>query len=302
MQDTRPRRSALYMPGSNSRALEKGRTLPVDSLIFDLEDAVADEVKEKARDQVVETIRKGGFGHREVVMRVNAARTAFFEEDMTAAVAARPDAVLLSKVESTAEIYAAERHLRGRPETQGITLWAMVETARGLIDIDEIAASVKKPEGHRLRGLVLGTNDVIRETRVKPGPDRLPVLAWVSRAVLAARASGLFILDGVYNEFTDLKGFEAECAQGRAFGIDGKTIIHPCQVEIANRLFGPSPEEIADAKAVIAAFEKPENHDKGVLALNGRMIERMHIEMAKRTLDIAGQIRAQSMTPEPATI
>ena len=290
MSDTRPRRSALYVPGSNSRAREKAKSLPVDAVIFDLEDSVADEVKRRARDEVVATIKGGGFGSREIVMRVNPARTEFFEDDMTAAVNAQPNAVLLSKVESTAEIFAAERHLRGRPETQGITLWAMVETARGLIDIAGIAASVRKPEGHRLRGLVLGTNDIIRETGVKAGGDRTPVLPWLSMAVLAARAEGLFVLDGVYNDFEDMKGFGAECSQGRALGMDGKTIIHPKQIEIANRTFAPSADEIAEAEEIIEAFARPENAERGVISINGRMVERMHERMARRTLALAEQI------------
>ena len=290
MSDTRPRRSALYVPGSNSRAREKAKSLPVDAVIFDLEDSVADEVKRRAREEVVETIKGGGFGSREIVMRVNPARTEFFEDDMTAAVNAQPNAVLLSKVESTAEIFAAERHLRGRPETQGITLWAMVETARGLIDIAGIAASVRKPEGHRLRGLVLGTNDIIRETAVKAGGNRTPVLPWLSMAVLAARAEKLFVLDGVYNDFEDIKGFEAECIQGRALGMDGKTIIHPKQIEIANRTFAPGADEIAEAEEIIEAFARPENAERGVISINGRMVERMHERMAQRTLALAKQI------------
>lgn len=293
MPDTRPRRSALYVPGSNARAQDKAKTLPVDAIIFDLEDSVADEVKPEARERVVELVRTGGFGHREVVMRVNAARTEYFEDDMTAAVKARPDAVLLSKVESTAEIFAAERHLRGRPETQGIALWAMVETARGLQDIAQIAASVHKPEGHRLRGLVLGTNDIVRETAVKAGGDRTPVLPWLSMAVLAARAEKLFILDGVYNDFANTKGFEEECAQGRALGMDGKTIIHPSQVEAANRLFGPTDSEVAEAREIIAAFAKPENAAKGVIAVEGRMVERLHAKIAERTLKLAELIAAR---------
>lgn len=294
MPDTRPRRSALYIPGSNTRAQEKAKGLPVDAVIFDLEDSVFDEAKPKAREQVVETIRAGGYGHREIVMRVNAARTEFFEDDMSAAVKAKPDAVLLSKVESTAEIFAAERHLRGRPETQGIALWAMVETARGLQDIAEIAASVRTAEGHRLRGLVLGTNDIIRETAVKGGGDRTPVLPWLSMAVLAARAEKLFVLDGVYNDFADLKGFEAECAQGRALGMDGKTIIHPNQIEAANRLFGPSKAEVDEAREILEAFEKPENAEKGVIAIQGRMVERLHAKIAARTLKLHELIAART--------
>jgi citrate lyase subunit beta / citryl-CoA lyase len=294
MPNTRPRRSVLYIPGSNPRAQEKAKTLPVDAIVFDLEDSVADEVKPHARDQVVDMIRGGGFGHREIIMRVNAARTEFFEDDMTAAVKARPDAVLLSKVESTAEIFAAERHLRGRPETQGITLWAMVETARGLIDIAEIAASVRKPEGLRLRGLVLGMNDIVRETGVKAGGDRTPVLPWLSMAVLAARAEKLFVLDGVYNDFNDIAGFEAECAQGRAIGMDGKTIIHPNQIATANRLFAPTEAEVAEAREIIDVFSKPANQGLGVLSINGRMVERMHARMAAETLKLADLIAAQN--------
>jgi len=294
MSNTRPRRSALYVPGSNIRAQEKAKTLPVDAIIFDLEDSVADEVKPQARDQVVDMIRGGGFGHREIVMRVNPARTEFFEDDMTAAVKARPDAVLLSKVESTAEIFAAERHLRGRPETQGITLWAMVETARGLIDIAEIAASVRKPEGLRLRGLVLGMNDIVRETGVKAGGNRTPVLPWLSMAVLAARAEKLFVLDGVYNDFNDIAGFEAECEQGRAIGMDGKTIIHPNQIATANRVFAPTEAEVAEAREIIDAFSKPANRGLGVLSIKGRMVERMHARMAAETLKLADLIAAQN--------
>jgi citrate lyase subunit beta/citryl-CoA lyase len=294
MSDPRPRRSVLYVPGSNLRAQEKAKTLPVDAIVFDLEDSVADDVKPQARENVIAVIQAGNFGPREVVMRVNAARTEFFEEDMAAAVKARPDAVLLSKVESTAEIFAAERHLRGRPETQGIALWAMVETARGLIDIAEIAASARKPEGHRLRGLVLGTNDIVRETAVKSGGDRVPVVPWLSMAVLAARAEKLFVLDGVYNDFQNTKGFEAECAQGRALGMDGKTIIHPNQVAAANRYFTPSEAEVTEAREIMAAFAKPENKDKGVIALNGRMVERLHAKIAERTLKLADTIAARA--------
>lgn len=294
MSDLRPRRSALYIPGSNTRAQEKAKSLPVDAIVFDLEDSVFDDSKPKARDQVVETIRAGGYGHREIIMRVNAARTEFFEDDMTAAVKAKPNAVLLSKVESTAEIFAAERHLRGRPETQGIALWAMVETARGLQDIAEIAASVRTPEGHRLSGLVLGTNDIVRETAVKGGGDRTPVLPWLSMAVLAARAEKLFVLDGVYNDFADEKGFEAECAQGRALGMDGKTIIHPSQIDAANRYFAPSTAEVDEAREILAAFAKPENADKGVIAIDGRMVERLHAKIAERTLKMHELIAARS--------
>lgn len=293
MSDPRPRRSALYIPGSNTRAQEKAKELPVDAVIFDLEDSVFDEAKPKAREQVVETIRAGGYGHREIVMRVNAARTEFFEDDMTAAVKAKPSAVLLSKVESTAEIFAAERHLRGRPETQGIALWAMVETARGLQDIAEIAASVRTPEGHRLRGLVLGTNDIIRETAVKGGGDRTPVLPWLSMAVLAARTEKLFVLDGVYNDFADAKGFEAECAQGRALGMDGKTIIHPNQIEAANRMYAPSKAEVDEAREILDAFGKPENAAKGVIAIQGRMVERLHAKIAAQTLKLHELIAAR---------
>jgi citrate lyase subunit beta/citryl-CoA lyase len=169
----------------------------------------------------------------------------------------------------------------------------MVETARGLIDIAGIAASVRKPEGHRLRGLVLGTNDIIRETGVKSGGDRTPVLPWLSMAVLAARAEKLFVLDGVYNDFEDLKGFEAECEQGRALGMDGKTIIHPKQIEIANRTFAPSEAEVAEAREIIEIFARPENAERGVISINGRMVERMHERMARHTLALAEQI-AQS--------
>jgi citrate lyase subunit beta/citryl-CoA lyase len=295
MPEVRPRRSVLYMPGSNPRAHEKGRSLAVDAIILDLEDAVAPEAKVSAREQVVETVQKGGFGQREVAIRVNAAGTEWFERDLTTVVRAQPNAVLVTKVESPEQVFAAERQLRGRPETAGIDIWAMIETPIGVLNAAAIAGFARTEDGHRLRGFVLGTNDLINDTGIKPGHDRAPLLPWLSRVVLAARSSGLFVLDGVHNVFDDAEGFEAECRQGRAFGMDGKTIIHPNQIATANRIFAPEPEEVAEAKSIIEAFERPENLNRGAIALNGRMVERLHARAAARliALDEAIRNRAQ---------
>ncbi|TVR06995.1 MAG: CoA ester lyase [Salinarimonadaceae bacterium] len=277
------------MPGANARALEKARGLDADVLIFDLEDAVAPERKAEARALVMQALATGGYGPREIVLRVNEPGSRWFEEDVAAAVAARPDAVLLPKVEAPGTIIACAKALAGAPETR---LWAMIETPRAILDVARISACARDPES-RLDCLVLGVNDLAKETRARFVPGRTPMLAWLSNALLAARADGLDILDGVFNGIGDAKGFAEECAQGRDLGFDGKTLVHPSQIETANRIFAPDEAEVAQARAIIAAFARPDNAKAGVVALDGRMVERLHARIAERVVALADAIAAR---------
>jgi citrate lyase subunit beta / citryl-CoA lyase len=283
--DIRPRRSVLYMPGANARALEKARGLPADSLILDLEDAVAPEAKADARERVAEAVRARGFGPREVVIRVNAIETPWGIADLEAAVAAGPDAILIPKVSRPGDIVSAAKILAARQAPPEMKLWAMMETPAAILNAGTIAAV-----GNRLTCFVLGTNDLLKETRAKPDAGRFAVTPWLSSCVLAARANGLDVLDGVYNDFKDAVGFRAECDQGRSLGMDGKTLIHPSQIDVCNEIFSPSDEEIAWSRSVIAAFERPENAGAGVITLDGRMVERLHLDMARRTVAITDAI------------
>jgi citrate lyase subunit beta / citryl-CoA lyase len=283
--DIRPRRSVLYMPGANARALEKARGLPADSLILDLEDAVAPEAKADARERVAEAVRARGFGPREVVIRVNAIETPWGIADLEAAVAAGPDAILIPKVSRPGDIVSAAKILAARQAPPEMKLWAMMETPAAILNAGTIAAV-----GNRLTCFVLGTNDLLKETRAKPDAGRFAVTPWLSSCVLAARANGLDVLDGVYNDFKDAAGFRAECDQGRSLGMDGKTLIHPSQIDVCNEIFSPSDEEIAWSRSVIAAFERPENAGAGVITLDGRMVERLHLDMARRTVAITDAI------------
>jgi citrate lyase subunit beta/citryl-CoA lyase len=286
-----PRRSVLYMPGSNARALEKARSLPADALILDLEDAVAPEAKETARAQVCAAVKAGGYGRREVVIRVNALDTAWGMADLEAAAAAAPDAVLIPKPGSGAEIEKATQALTGAGAPGKTRVWAMIETPLAILNLAEIAAASKRP-GARLSCFVMGTNDLVKETRAELSGDRLQALYWLSAAVTAARAGGLDVLDGVYNNFRDIEGFRRECMHGRALGFDGKTLIHPDQVAIANEVFAPAEAEVAFARKIIAAFDEAGNRGKGVITVEGRMVELLHAEMAHRTVSIAEAIAA----------
>lgn len=288
----RPRRSVLYMPGSNARALEKAKTLPADAVILDLEDAVAPDAKEIARAQVVEAVKAGGFGPREVVIRINGLDTAWGEADMRAVAAAGADALLVPKVNSGADIVRAAKAMAAagaRPETR---LWAMMETPLAMLQALDVARAAADP-ANRLAVFVMGTNDLAKETRARLIPGRAPMLPWLQTCLAAARAFGIEIVDGVYNDLSDVEGFRAECEQARDLGFDGKTLIHPNQIELANALFAPSEEEVARARAIIAAFDLPENAGKGALQLDGRMVERLHAEMGRRTVAIAEAVAAR---------
>jgi len=285
----RPRRSVLYMPGSNARAIEKARALPVDGIVLDLEDAVALEAKDAARRQVVAAIKAGGFGSREVVMRTNAPDTPWFADDIAAAAAAAPDAILVPKVSTPDDIDRIARLMIEAKADLDIRVWVMIETPLAVLNAAALAARARDGAA-RLAAFVIGPNDLAKETRARLVPGRAPMLTWLSACVLAAHAYGLDILDGVYNNLSDADGFRAECQQGRDLGFDGKTLIHPSQVDICNAVFSPDAEEVAEARKILAAFDRPENHGRGVIALDGRMVERMHADMARRTVAIADAI------------
>ena len=289
MTTVRPRRSVLYMPASNARALEKAKTLPTDGLVLDLEDAVAPEAKAAAREALVAAIKAGGYGKREVVARINALDTPWGADDLKALAAAGPDGILVPKVSSAAEVEKVDAALASAPAKT--RLWVMMETPLGILDAKAIAATARKP-GSRLSVFVMGTNDLVKETRAELDANRTQALYWLSVAVTAARAYGLDVLDGVYNNFRDADGFKAECLQGRRLGMDGKTLIHPDQIATANEVFQPSDAETAAARKIIAAFELPENQGKGVITLDGSMVELLHAEMAKRTVALADAITA----------
>jgi len=295
----RPRRSVLYMPGANKRALEKAKTLPADSLILDLEDSVAPEAKAEARDSVCAAVKAGGYGHRELVIRVNAIETPWGMDDLRAAVAAAPDAILVPKVSQQGDIVTVSKVL-GSVHAPGKTrLWAMMETPKSMLNAREIAALGAEPE-NRLACLVMGTNDLLKESRARALHNRVAVVPWLAMTLVAARAYGLDILDGVYNDFRDETGFREECEHGRTLGMDGKTLIHPSQVAPCNEIFSPTDEEVTWARAIIAAFEKPENDHKGVITVDGKMVERLHLAMAERTVAIADAIVAMRDAMEPA--
>ncbi len=293
MTPIRPRRSALYMPGSNARAVEKARTLPADVVIFDLEDAVAPDVKEQAREQVRAAVSAGGFGRRELVIRINALETSWGRADLTAAAAAAPDAILVPKVSSAETLAAVGLRLRELGAAERTRVWAMIETPLAILHAEAIASAARAVDT-RLACLVMGTNDLAKDTRTRLLPGRAAMLPWMMTALAAARAHGIDILDGVYNNLSDVEGFRAECEQGRDCGFDGKTLIHPDQIAAANEIFAPSVEEVDNARAIVAAFEQPENAGKGAISLNGRMVERLHAEMARRVLALAEAISARA--------
>jgi len=288
----RPRRSVLYMPGSNARALEKAKTLPADGVILDLEDAVAPDAKTAARDQVVAAVKAGGFGTREVFVRTNGFDTPWFADDLTAAASAAPDAILIPKISTGEQLELIAQRLLSTHADRRVRIWAMIETPAAIFNVRQIAAAARDAET-RLTGFVMGTNDLAKETRARLVPGRAPMLPWLMTCVLAAREHGIDVLDGVYNDIANAEGFARECTQARDFGFDGKTLIHPNQIEPCNAVFSPSADEVAQARKMIAAFALPENKDRGVVQIEGRMVERMHAEMARRTVAIAEAIEGR---------
>ncbi|RLV49317.1 CoA ester lyase [Nocardioides mangrovicus] len=286
MSDYSPRRSVLYMPSSNPKALEKAKTLPVDAIIFDLEDAVAPGAKDEARAAAAAAVGSGEYGGRELVIRVNGVGTEWHAADLVAAAKAGPDAILVPKVGSADQVRALATALEWAGAPERTQLWAMIETPGAIFDVREIAAA-----SPRLAVLVMGTNDLVKELYAQHVPGRAPVHVSLQLSVLAARAAGIAILDGVYNDVRDTDGFLAECRQGRELGFDGKTLIHPGQVEGANTAFAPSAAEVEEAEGILQAWE--DGAGTGVVTYNGRMIENLHVETAQRVLDMQAAIRGR---------
>ncbi|MCW2714889.1 MAG: putative acyl-CoA lyase [Frankiales bacterium] len=282
-----PRRSVLYMPSSNARALEKAKTIAADAIIFDLEDAVAPDAKELARTQACDAVRSGEYGGRELTIRCNGLDTPWGEADLRAAATAGPAAVVVPKVSGAAHLAEVVAVLDDAGAPPELTVWAMVETPTAILDVRDIAGF------DRVSVLVMGTNDLAKELRAALVPGRAPLLPHLATALLAAREAGVVVLDGVYNDVKDLEGFEAECRQGAQMGFDGKTLIHPTQVEVANRVWAPDEAEVEHAQRVIEAFEQAEREGKGVVTVDGRMIENLHVDNARRKLATAEAIAAR---------
>lgn len=282
MSAGRPRRSALYLPASNVRAVAKARELSCDVVILDLEDSVAPDAKAEARAAAVEAVKARGFGVREVVIRTNGLDTPWGADDLSAAVDAHPDAVLVPKVSTPADLSAARAAVG-----EGLPLWAMIETCAAIFRLDALGAESVHVG---VEAWVIGSNDLAKEMRCRLTVGREPLLTALSLSLMAARAHGLIILDGVFNEIADEDGLVRQCGQGAAFGFDGKTLIHPSQVGAANAAFTPDPEAVAWARTVVEAFERPDAAGKGVLKVEGRMVERLHYAEARRLLSVAEAI------------
>ncbi|MGD8326851.1 MAG: CoA ester lyase [Sphingomonadales bacterium] len=281
----RPRRTVLYMPGANARALEKAREINADGFIFDLEDAVSPDAKELARTQVCDAVRQGGYRGRELIIRVNGLDTPWGEDDVKAAVAVKPDALLLPKVESADEIRALAALIEQYGDLEKTAIWAMMETPRGILRAADIAAAHP-----RLECLVMGTSDLVKDLHAAHTSMRLPVLVSLGQCLLAARAEGLAILDGVYLDIQNDVGFHEACLQGKELGFDGKTLIHPRQVEAANKVFTPSSDDVEHAKRLIAAFDEAMAEGKAVALLDGKLIEILHVDEARRLVEMAKAI------------
>jgi citrate lyase subunit beta/citryl-CoA lyase len=282
----RPRRSVLYMPGANTRALEKARTLSADALIFDLEDAVAPDAKETARANVIGAARSRSYGKREIAIRCNGLSTQWGAADVAAIATSAADAILVPKVESAADVASIVALLDQAGAPQSMAVWAMMETPKGILKAEDVAGSHE-----RLQLFVMGTNDLVKDMRARHTPMRLPMVTALGLGILAARAHGLTILDGVYNDIQDAEGFKAVCRQGVEMGFDGKTLIHPGQIESCNEIFAPSPAELETASKIVTAFKSAQAEGKGVVTVDGRMIENLHVEQAERALALAAAIK-----------
>jgi citrate lyase subunit beta/citryl-CoA lyase len=294
----RPLRSALYMPATHVRALEKAKTLPADAVIFDLEDSVAPDLKVEARRLACDAARSGDYGDRTIVIRINGFATPWGEDDLKDAIQAAPDAILAPKIKCGGDAMVLSRTMEssGAPET---LLWVMIETPLAILNIAEIAATSMHPET-RLSCFVIGTNDLAKETSARITPGRASVVPHLAQCVCAARAYGLSILDGVCNQYDDETGLRAECLQGLELGMDGKTLIHPDQIGICNQVFSPTSQELDWARRIVAEFDRPENVTVNVLSIDGHMVERLHADMARRTIAIAEAIGAEAIGAETA--
>lgn len=284
----RPRRSVLYLPASNQRALEKARTIDCDAIIFDLEDAVAPDAKPQARQAACDAVASGDYGYRELVVRVNGVGTAWHDDDLAAVCAARPAAIAVPKVSSPEQVRQLVDTFERLGADPQMNLWAMIETPRAIVDADAICSA-----SERLNVVVLGTNDLLNELRAQSVPSRRPLQYALSAAICAARANDKVVLDGVFNDVRDIGGFEQECVDGRVLGFDGKTLIHPGQVGIANRVWAPSADDVARARELIDTFDQALAEGRGVVTFHGKMIENLHVETARRVLAMHEAIRAR---------
>ncbi|MAF95707.1 MAG: CoA ester lyase [Rhodospirillaceae bacterium] len=284
-KNARPRRSVLYMPGSNKRALEKGRTLAADGLILDLEDAVAPDAKEKARGQIRDAIKEGGYGKRELIVRVNAMDASWGHDDLVAAATMGADAVLLPKVESASTVHQAEAILETSGAPEDLAVWCMMETPLGMLHAEEISEA-----SPRVGALVMGTSDLAKDLQCADTRDRLPFITSLGLCLLAARAAGIAILDGVHLDLNDDEGLEHSCRQGAELGFDGKTLIHPKTIDAANRAFAPSPEEVEWSKKIIAAHAEAVEEGQGIVVVDGKLIENLHVLNAERLVAMAQAI------------
>ena len=285
MHANRPRRSMLYMPGSNARAIEKGRSLAADAIIFDIEDAVAVEAKALARNQITAAIAAGGYGDKELIVRINGLGSEWFDADISSIAKSGADGVLLPKVESAAAVRDTEKRLAGAGAPAGMAIWCMMETPLGILRSADIAAA-----SPHIAGMIMGTNDLALELRCRPTPDGAAFLTSFGLCILAARAHGLAVIDAVYNDLTDDEGFAESCRRGRTLGFDGKSLIHPKTIEAANRLYGPSAEEIAWARKIADAFEQARAEGLGVIKVDGKMVEELHVREAQRLLATADRL------------
>lgn len=283
----RPRRSVLYMPGANARALEKARTLKADGLIFDMEDAVAPDAKLNARTQILHAVEAGGYGRREIIIRTNGLNTPWGYDDLVAVAKVGADAVLLPKVESAETVRQAESVLLSHGASEELTIWCMMETPRAMLHAEEIADA-----SARLGGLVMGTSDLAKDLQAQHTAMRLPLITSLGLCMLAARAAGLSILDGVYLDLNDEEGFVDSCRQGAELGFDGKTLIHPKQLAAANEIFAPSDEEVRLSRRIIDAYAEAEAEGRGVVVVDGKLIEKLHVDHAKRVVALAEAIAA----------
>ena len=283
----RPRRSVLYMPGSNERAMEKGRALPADGLILDLEDAVAPDAKAPARAQITAALEQGGYGMREILVRTNGLDGDWGEDDLKAVAAMKCDGVLLPKVESAAMVLDAIAVLDAAGGRADLPVWCMMETPLGILHAEEIAFAHP-----RVAGFVLGTSDLAKDLGAHHTPDRLPFMASLELCILAARAAGLAVLDGVHLDLSDDDGFRRSCVQGKELGMDGKTLIHPKTIDAANEVFSPSDDDVAWSRRIIEAHAEAEKAGKGVLLVDGKLVENLHVEAAKRLVAMAEAISA----------
>ena len=292
----RPRRSVLYLPANNPRALDKLSGLSCDSVVFDLEDSIAPDARDEARENLRRFFSEGRSAAlpagMEKVIRINALSSQWGSEDLLAARGCRPDAILIPKVDAPDDIMAVQDALEQTDAPPGLRIWAMIETPRGVMNAGQIARAARS-DGARLDCFITGTNDLIKETGVASLPGRPWLSSWLMQIVLAARAYGLDVLDGVYNDFKDEAGLSRECEEGKAMGFDGKTLIHPAQIEQANKAFGIASEQLAEARAIADAFALPANQERGVINLDGRMVERLHLEMAERLIEKAARISAR---------